>query len=142
MTLGSGATIIFRDYNSTYVYGKTSITSTLILDMGNSSDDGLFYEFTSLSLKSMPLIKSQEPFFISGTAFFIYYTGGCTKVSGSLDVSHHATAEYPYVLHVSHLKKSGTGNCHWVWSLLSFLSTMTVLIIVPLIEKYAWKVYD
>lgn len=142
LTLSSGATAIFRDYNSTWVQGKTSLASNIVLDFGTSSDDGLFFEFTSLSLKEMPLIYGTQPFFISGTSFNIRYTGGCTKISGSLGILHSAGEEYPYHFRVTHLKKKGTGNCHWIWSVLSLFSTLTVLIIVPLIEKYAWKVYD
>lgn len=141
LTLGSGATVIFRDYNSTYVHGTAFIASSIILDFGASSDDGLFYEYNSLNLKSMPLIWGQEPFYVHGTTFEIRYTGGCTKLSGALGVSY-STEGFPYLFHVSHISKSGTGNCHWIWSLLSFLSTMVVMITVPLIEKYAWKVYD
>jgi hypothetical protein len=133
---------VFKDDNVTFVGGYVSVSASIILDFGNKADDGLFYKLVSEKRHEMVLISGASGFQVSSARFSILYTGGCTSVSGSLNLIERNSQEFSTTLTVSHLKKRGTGNCHWVWSLLSTIAALATLIIVPLIEKYAWKLYD
>jgi hypothetical protein len=142
LILQPGATATFKEDNITFVDGFVSVASYLVLDFGNRNDEGLFYKLVSEKLHSITLISGASGFQITSSQLKLLYTGGCTSISGALNLVNHETHEYRSRLVVSHLSKKGTGNCHWVWSLLSFIGAMATLIIVPLIEKYAWKIYD
>lgn len=142
LTFNTGATAIFKSDGTTFVGGYTTISATVILDLGKKADEGLFYKLISEKLSTMSLINGAGGFQVSSTRLVVSYTGGCTSVTGSLNLLDTDSTEYPASLVVSHLKKRGTGNCHWVWSTISGLAAMATLIIVPLIEKYAWKIYD
>jgi len=142
LTLLPGSTAVFKSDSTTYVRGYTTISATIILDLGKNADDGLFYKLVSDKMTSMSLISGAGGFQVSSTRLQIAYTGGCTTITGSLNLFDSSSTDYPTKLVVSHLKKRGTGNCHWVWSTISGLAAVATLIIVPLIEKYAWKLYD
>lgn len=142
LTFHPGATAIFKGDHLLFVDGFATISAALILDFGKSKDEGLFSTLVSEKLKSITLISGGSGFQVSSAHLTLAYTGGCTSISGSLNVDHHAEHSHPSKLVVSHIKRKGTGNCHWVWSTLSLIATLATLIIVPLIERYAWKIYD
>lgn len=141
--LEPGAIAIFRDYNSTWVKGKSYVSSNIVVDFGKNIETGMYYEFKLYDLKSLALIHSKEQIYITGTTLTLRYTGGCTTMHGSLNHAHNPKhPHYPHTLQIANLSKVGTGNCHWIWTTLSFMAILATLIIVPLIEKFVWKVYD
>lgn len=142
LTFHPGATVIFKGDHLLFVDGFATVSAALVLDFGKNSEEGLFSTLVSQKLKSITLISSRSGFQVSSAHLSLVYTGGCTSISGSLNVDHHADHTHPSKLVVSHIKRKGTGNCHWVWSTISLIATLATLIIIPLIEKFAWKIYD
>jgi hypothetical protein len=142
LVLQPGSKVHFKDENVLFVAGCASVAGTITLDFGKKSDDPLFARLLADKPKHMTLISGSECFQVTSASFRITYTGGCTSVHGSLNLIDSEDEDYPQKLIVSNLSKSGTGNCHWLWSSLSALAAIATLIIVPLIEKFVWKLYD
>lgn len=138
----TGAVVTFTNANLLFVLGCTTIAGQINLDFGSSSDDVLFTELITNKPSQMTLISGSQCFQVTSVIFRVYYTGGCTTISGSLNLLETTSADFPYILAVNHIKSTGTGNCHWLWTTLSMVGALVTLIAVPLIEKYVWKLYD
>lgn len=122
------------------VEGCLNLTNvSIVLDFGESEESNLWYNVSERNIKMIPLIFGSACFYTENIKLMTPFSGGCSSVSATSSIYFNGTT---YQLIAENIKTTGFGSCHWIFVSLSAAAALVILILVPLLETYVWKITD